>query len=154
MDGGLSSPPQASLVADLSVSGVWQPQVTAVFDIRVVDSDAPSYLNKSPEGVLKIAKREKKHKYGKACEDRHASFTPLCLTTDGLIGPEMGSFLKRLALGLSAKWDTPFGNTLFWLRAKLSFSLIRATNLCIRGSRTKWVGIGIEDGSGINTLNL
>jgi hypothetical protein len=73
MDGGLSSPPQASLVANLSVRGVWQPQVPALFDIRVVDSDAPSYLNKSPEGVLKIAEREKKLKYGKACEDCHAN---------------------------------------------------------------------------------
>ena len=34
-----------ALVADLSVCGVWQPQATTFFDVRVVDSDANSYLH-------------------------------------------------------------------------------------------------------------
>ncbi len=29
-----------ALVADLSVRGVWQPQVDSLFDVRVVDTDA------------------------------------------------------------------------------------------------------------------
>ena len=38
-------------VADISARGVWQPQTTALFDVRVVDSDAPSYLSKPPAAV-------------------------------------------------------------------------------------------------------
>ena len=30
----------------LSVRGVWQPQATTFFDVRVVDSDANSYLHR------------------------------------------------------------------------------------------------------------
>ena len=79
-DGNASHPPTDTLVADLSIRGAWQPQVTALFDVRIVDTDAPSYLGKSPEAVLKAAEREKKNK------DQHASFTPLCVSIDGLLG--------------------------------------------------------------------
>uniref|UniRef100_A0A1X7T624 Uncharacterized protein n=1 Tax=Amphimedon queenslandica TaxID=400682 RepID=A0A1X7T624_AMPQE len=89
-------------------------------------------------------------KYGRACEDRHASFTPLCISIDGLMGKEMESFVRRLAESLATKWDRQISTTLYWVRAKLSFSLIRAVNMCVRGSRHKWRGIGIEDGNGIN----
>ena len=39
------------------------------------------------------------------------------------------------------------GQTTGWLRAKLSFAILRrVTNLCLRGSRTKWgSGVGIDD---------
>uniref|UniRef100_A0A1X7THZ4 Uncharacterized protein n=1 Tax=Amphimedon queenslandica TaxID=400682 RepID=A0A1X7THZ4_AMPQE len=42
-----ASSARATLIGDISARGVWQPQATAVFDIRVIDSDAPSYLSKS-----------------------------------------------------------------------------------------------------------
>ena len=35
-----------ALVADLSVCGVWQPQVTTFFYVRVVDSDAKFYIHR------------------------------------------------------------------------------------------------------------
>ena len=153
-DGSASNSPSETLVADLGARGVGQPQVTTLFDIRIVDTNVPSYLAKSPQTVLRTAEREKKLKYGQACEDRHANFTPLCVSVDGLVGPEMNTFLQRLAQRLAIKWDTPYNTSLFWIRAKLSFSLIRTTNLCIRGTRTKWRGIGMEDGSGINDINF
>jgi hypothetical protein len=96
-DGSLSDPPCESLVADFSARGVWQPQTTALFDVRDIDTDAPSYTNKSPKSVLQVAEKEKKQKYGKACEDKHATFTPLCTSIDGLLGPEMNSFIKRIS---------------------------------------------------------
>ena len=50
----------------------------AVFDVRVVDTDAPSYRSRSPDSVLHSAEVEKKKKYTSACVVRRASFTPLC----------------------------------------------------------------------------
>ena len=88
-DGSLSDPPCKSLIADFSARGVWQPQATALFDVRVIDTDAPSYVNESPDTVLMWAEREKKLKYGRACEDKHATFTPLCISIDGLMGTEL-----------------------------------------------------------------
>ena len=55
-----------TLVADLCVHGVWLPQAEALFDIRVVDTDAPR------QGVVFNAEVEKKNKYADACSTRRA----------------------------------------------------------------------------------
>ena len=89
-----------SLIADIAARGVWQPHVTTLFDIRVVYSDAPSYLIKKPPiMVLKTAEKEKS-KYGSDCKTRHATFTPIYLTIDGLLAPEMSQFITHLAVRL------------------------------------------------------
>ena len=49
-----------ALIADLAVRGVWSPQTEALFDIRVTDTDAQSYIHQSPSDVLASAEREKK----------------------------------------------------------------------------------------------
>lgn len=67
----------SALVADLGIRGVWQPQTTALVDIRVVDTDAPSYGNRPVINILHSAEEEKKRKYASASEDRQASFHPL-----------------------------------------------------------------------------
>ena len=56
-----------TLIADLCVRGVWEPQTEALFDIRVVDTDARSYRAHSPRDVLGSAEVEKKRKYLQAC---------------------------------------------------------------------------------------
>lgn len=43
---GTCSTDSVASIGDISSRGVWQPQLTAVFDLRVIDSDAPSYLAK------------------------------------------------------------------------------------------------------------
>ena len=34
---------------DLGIRGVWQPQVEALFDVRVIDTDAPSQCYRAPK---------------------------------------------------------------------------------------------------------
>uniref|UniRef100_A0A1X7V366 Uncharacterized protein n=1 Tax=Amphimedon queenslandica TaxID=400682 RepID=A0A1X7V366_AMPQE len=105
-DGSLSDPQCETLIAEFSAKGVWQPQATALFDVHVINTDAPSYINKTPDTVLKNAEKEKKMKYGCACKDRHASVTPLCISIDGLIGKEMESFDQHLAESLATNHTT------------------------------------------------
>ena len=81
-----SDPSHEALIGDISARGVWNPQSMAVFDIHVIDSDTPSYLSRTPDAVLLSAEREKKLKYNEACELKHASFTLLCITINGLLG--------------------------------------------------------------------
>ncbi|KAI5735626.1 hypothetical protein M8J77_020728 [Diaphorina citri] len=40
------------LRGDLAVRGVWEAQREALFDIRVVDTDAPSYVSRTAMSVL------------------------------------------------------------------------------------------------------
>ena len=37
------------------------------------------------------------------------------------------------------------GKVIRWLQARLAFALVQATNVCVRGSRTKWRSLGLED---------
>ena len=97
-----------ALIADLSVRGVWQPQAEGLFDIRVVDTDAQSYVGRSPTEVLITAEQEKKAKYAEACLQRRALFTTLCVSVDGLLGCETSSFIKILAERLSSKWNMSY----------------------------------------------
>ena len=90
------------MVADLSVHGIWFPQSKALFDVRVIDTDAWSYLDRSPLDVLSAAESEKKKKYHYACSDRRALFTPLCISVDGLLGREAAVFVKYIAERLSS----------------------------------------------------
>ena len=49
-----------TLIADLRIRGMWQHQVDAIFDVCVVDTDAPSYRCRSPQAMLQSAEGEKK----------------------------------------------------------------------------------------------
>ena len=72
-----------SLIADLSIRGVWQPQTVALFDVRVTDTDAPSYSQRVVSAILSSAEEAKKMKYSKAAALRRASFTPFVVSVDG-----------------------------------------------------------------------
>ena len=67
-----------ALIADLGARGVWEPQAMALFDICVMDTNARSNLSHSPSAVLASAEAEKKRKYCDICNERRATFTPLC----------------------------------------------------------------------------
>ena len=109
--------------------------------------DAQSYLSHVPVVVLSKAEADKKSKYCSAATTCHAHFTPLCFSVDGLAVSEASCFLKRLAYGLSHRWEKNYPEVMFWIRANLAFALVRATGLCIRGTRTKWRHLGFEDGA-------
>ena len=97
-----------SLIADLSIRGVWQPQTVALFDIRVVDTDAPSYSHRDVAAILSTAEEEKKRKYCDAAEVRRASFTPLVISVDGVLGQEAECFVKLLAEKIATKWKRSY----------------------------------------------
>ena len=120
-----------ALIADLGTRGVWEPQAMALFDIRVVDTDAKSYLSHSPVAVLASAEAEKKRKYCDACTERRATFKLLCFLVDGLVGDEAACFLKHLGRSLSVTWEHHYGEVIRWLRARLAFALVRATNVVL-----------------------
>lgn len=46
----------------------------ALFDVRVADTNAPSYANFTSEKVIENVEKERNNKYLVACERRHSSF--------------------------------------------------------------------------------
>ncbi|KAL5477407.1 hypothetical protein EMCRGX_G024203 [Ephydatia muelleri] len=138
---------------DLGIRGVWQPQVEALFDVKVVDTDAPSHRTRSPEAILESGAKEKKRVYEQAVVERRGNFTPIVLSVDGLLHREAEHFLKRMAANLARKWEKPYSQTCGYVRARLALAIIRATSLCLRGSRVKWrSGLGMDDGAPLYSI--
>lgn len=149
----LISETDGGLRADLSCRGVWDAQREALFDIRVVDTDAPSYISRPVASVLKSAEDEKKRKYAIACEIQHATFTPLVTSVDGVFAPQMSSFIKHMGEAIADRWNRSLSTVLGWLRARISVAIIRATSMCIRGTRHKFKPVarwlGFDDGAAL-----
>uniref|UniRef100_A0A146MEQ0 Uncharacterized protein n=1 Tax=Lygus hesperus TaxID=30085 RepID=A0A146MEQ0_LYGHE len=95
---------EPGLRGDLVCRGVWEPQRDALFDVRIVDTDAPSHESRTVNAVLITAENEKKRKYLPACEQRHCSFTPLVCSVDGVFAPQIKTFLKVMEEKLAEKW--------------------------------------------------
>ena len=66
----------------------------------------------------------------------HATFTPLVMSATGGIGRAGTTFYRRLASMISEKRNTKYGQTLNWIRCKLSFALLRAAITSVRGARS------------------
>ena len=89
-------------------------------------------------------------------EVEHGSFTPLVFTTSGVMSHECLKFHKALAEKLSVKKDERYEVIMRYLRVKLSFMSLKATLLCLRGSRRGKgiVGNGDDFGFTLNELGL
>ena len=104
--------------------------------MRVFNPYAPSN-NQTPPACYRKHEQEKKRAYEhRIREVEHSSFTPLVFSATGGMGREATCFYKRLASMLAQKWDHPYCTTLWWLRCRLTFSLICSAIQALRGARS------------------
>ena len=76
----------------------------------------------SLSACYKNHERLKKSAYEqRAREVEYASFTPLVLSATCRLANEATHFYKRLASGLTNKWDQPYSSTISWLRCRFLF---------------------------------
>ena len=68
-------------------------------------------------------------------EVEHSTFTPIVLSTKGVMGKECEIFHKALAHQIATKTDERYDEMTRLIRVKLSFIVLKAALLCIRGSR-------------------
>ena len=66
-----------------------------------------------------------------------------------MLGSETALFVKRMSDFLAANWERPYSVVSGWVRARLSFAILRTALLCVHGSRTKWRSLGIIDGASL-----
>jgi hypothetical protein len=90
---------------------------------------------RTPRKVLEGHKREKKKKYLEACLEQHRHFSPFVVSTDGLLGKESRTLLKKLSALLTEKWEKPYSEICGYVNAQMSIAMVRATHVCLRGSR-------------------
>ena len=112
----------------------------AYFDVKVVSPFARSYCNLKPAQLFKQAERAKIREYRERILNvEHGDFTPLVFTCSGGMAPQSHFVLKLLAEKLSKKQNISESVVSGWLRARLSFALLRTTLLCVRATRRKKV---------------
>jgi hypothetical protein len=124
--------------ADIRVRSFFQRQRNAFFDVRVFYPHASSYLSKSLQSLYTSMEKSKKREYGdRISQVEHGSFTPLIFSSVGGMGIEANEVLKRMALVLSEARNEPYSHTMCVLRCRIAFALMRASSVCLRGSRQR-----------------
>ena len=142
--------------ADVSAHGFWKRGTTAMFDIRIVNLDAGSYLRMTPEKAPAKAEKENKDLYLQACLERRRTFTPMVYFVDGILGAEALATQKRLAALISykLKWEYSEMCGLFWARKVPS--MVRSNSLLLYGPCNKeariWQQPELTDGSVMSLL--
>ena len=122
---------------DIRARSFWERQRSAFFDVRVCHPNAESYRQQNPEQIYKQHENEKKRQYGsRVMEVEQGTFTPLIFSSTGGMGAECKLYHKRLVELLAIKKGESYATTMQWVRAKVSFALIRSALLCLRGSRS------------------
>ena len=75
-----------------------------------------------------------------------ATFTPLVFSTTGGMAVECKRYHSRLAKLVVSKKGESYATTMSWIRARVSFALLRSALLCLRGSRaTRRIHLELTD---------
>ena len=113
-----------ALIADISIrGGLWQPQTTALLDALFVVHHGACIVTQS-----QYSPQHNRRRKGNTC-------TMALLKHNGhsshLFEVSNAGMLGREAQRISMKWDKPLGQIKGWLCKRLSFAILRATNLCL-----------------------
>jgi hypothetical protein len=109
------------------------------------------------QGLEKEKKR--KYRYLEACLKQRRHCTPFVIFTDGLIGEEAKTVMRKLSKKLAGKWRKPNSEVRlgsgYASNARMSIAIVRATHRYLRGSRVPTSRVGArrpqwEDQAGLS----
>ena len=102
-----------------------------------IDNPLASSNNQPLSTCYRKQELEKRRHYDQRVREvEHGSFTPLVFNTLGGIGPTASVVFKRISSMIADKTDQPYHSVIRLIRCKLTFSLLRSTITCLRGSRS------------------
>ena len=116
------------------------PQVEALFNIRVIDTDAPPTGSIHPFLFLTVELLKRREFIVQLWRTGEA---PFVLLVDCLLQREALYFVKCLSTNLASGWEKPFSDVLDFVRSRLLFASARSASMCLRGSRIKWRSGGV-----------
>ena len=138
------------IAVTLLIRDLWQLGTDSIHNMRVVNTDALSYLKK----CLHEAEKGEKKMYLVACLQQRRHFSPFVASVGGLLGVEATATLKRIASRLTTKWRQPYSKTCGYVKSRVAITLVRATHHCLHGSRVPAHQISVQrpqwkDGAGL-----
>ena len=123
---------------DVRARGFWRRGQNAYFDVKVTNAHASSQAMQPLRSLLAKHEREKKKSYNQRVMNiEHGTMTPLIFTVNGSMGPECAQFHRCLASKIAEKTGQSYSDIINYIRCRLSFIILRATILCLRGSRAR-----------------
>jgi hypothetical protein len=121
---------------DIRARGFWRPAQNAFFDVLLTNLNAPSHAHLSPDKIFAKHEAAKKRKYNdRIMNIEHGTFTPLVFSLNGAMAPECVRFHKHLASKIATKTEQKYSSVMNTIRTKLSFMILRACLMAVRGSR-------------------
>ena len=126
---GANTAPDARL--DIVARGFWERQRSAFFMLGFATrmlTPIETWIQTRYSGNTK-----QKRSASTPVEVEQATFTPLVFSTTGGMAVECKRYHSRLAELVATKKGENYATTMSWIRAKVSFALMRL--LCLRGSR-------------------
>ena len=78
-------------------------------------------------------------------EIEQGTFAPLIFTTTGGMADESVKYHSRLAELIANKKGESYSSAISWIRAKVSFAIVRSAILYLRGSRSRRRQLDIVD---------
>ena len=96
------------------------------------------YRDLTPKQIYKKHENEKKRQYAeRVMEIEQGTFTPLVFTTTGGMVDECVRYNSKLAELIASEEGESYSSAISWIRAKVSFAIVRSAILCLRGSRCR-----------------
>ena len=137
----------ANTALDIVARGFWERQRSAFFDVRICHPNADSCRDMDLKQIYRQHETEKKRKYAsRILEVEQATFTPLVFSMTGGMAVECKRYHSRLAELVATKKGESSATTMSWIKARVSFALLRSAFLCLRGSRaTRRVHLELTD---------
>ena len=99
--------------------------------------NADSYKDLTPKQIYKKHENEKWQYAERVMEIEQGTFTPLVFTTTGGAADEYVKYHSRLAELIANEKGESYASAISWIRAKVSFAIVRLALLCLRGSRPR-----------------
>ena len=123
---------------DIHARGFWERQRSTFFDVQVCHPNADSYKDLTPKQNYKEHVNENKRQYAeRVMEIEQGTFTPQVFTTTGGMPDDCVRYHSRLADLIANKKGESYSSAISWIRAKVSFTVVRSAILCLRGSRSR-----------------
>ena len=141
----------ADFRVDISVHEFWKRGTTVMFDIRIVNLGAGSYLYMTPGKALDKAEKENNYLYLQACLELRSTFTPILYSVEGIPGAEALAAQNRLAKLLRYKLKREYSGICGFVRVRMSLAIVRSNSLLLRCPRDKgahiWKIPELKDGA-------
>ena len=112
--------------SDVGAHGFSQQGTTALFDVKIINLYAGSYLCVSSEKALKNVEKEKKNRYLQACLERRYYFTTSVFSSYGIPGKEAKATTLKLTLQLIFKLQQEYYEMYGFVLARMVLYVVRS----------------------------